>query len=399
MTENMLQRFLRIGTVCAALALALSAAVAPAAGPTASSDWSPYVTVQDETSLHIRWRTAVPSQDRLVLYEKNTNREQASFAEDSPEQMHGVLVEQLRPGAEAQYRIQGTKNAGMEGRLRMPRQGRESTFFVVGDTQALTIPGSLDMELSRQRMTIEAIAGDPLPGDFLVHTGDLVESGNLPEYSGFFRLIAPLSAKMPLFAVKGNHDDRSDLFIEAFGFPIAGRLHGTDWHHFATENALFVFLNLNFNSIQQVADTNRLLNLVLEEYRNKKWKFVFTHQPIYSNVEQDTNTPFRALFEPLFMKYGVDVVFSGHHHAYQRISRNGIMYVVSGGGGAAGYSRLSDKKMEGTVKTAERTMHYLRGRILGDSFILDVRLAGRENEPDRIERAEGELDRFELTKP
>ena len=116
-------------------------------------------------------------------------------------------------------------------------------------------------------------------------------------------------------------------------------------------------------------------------------------------MEQDTNTPFRALFEPLFMKYGVDVVFSGHHHAYQRISRNGIMYVVSGGGGAAGYSRLSDKKMEGTVKTAERTMHYLRGRILGDSFILDVRLAGRENEPDRIERAEGELDRFELTKP
>jgi len=399
MTENMLQRFLRIGTVCAALAVALSSTALAAGGPASSKDWPPYVTVQDETSLHIRWRTAVPSQDRLVLYEKDTNRELASFAEDSPEQMHSVLIGHLQPGAAARYRIQGTKNAGMEGRLRMPRQGRELTFFVIGDTQALTKLGTLDMELSRQRLTIDAIAGDPLPGDFLVHTGDLVESGNLPEYSGFFRLIAPLSARMPLFPVKGNHDDRSDLFIDAFGFPVSGRLHGTDWHHFATENALFVFLNLNFNSIQQVADTNRLLNLVLEEYRNKKWKFVFTHQPIYSNVEQDTDTPFRALFEPLFMKYGVDVVFSGHHHAYQRISRNGIMYVVSGGGGAAGYSRLSDKKMEGTVKTAERTMHYLRGRILGDSFILDVRLAGRENEPDRIERAEGELDRFELTKP
>jgi len=399
MTENMLQRLLRIGTVCAALAVALSSAALAAGGPASSKDWPPYAIVRDEASLYLRWRTAEPSQDLLTLYDENTKRELASFAEDSPEQMHAVLIEQLHPGASTRYRIQGTNNAGMEGRLCLPRQGRESTFFVVGDTQALTIPGSLDMELSRQRMTIEAIAGDPLPGDFLVHTGDLVESGNLPEYSGFFRLIAPLSAKMPLFAVKGNHDDRSDLFIEAFGFPVAGRLHGTDWHHFATENALFVFLNLNFNSIQQVADTNRLLNLVLEEYRNKKWKFVFTHQPIYSNVEQDTNTPFRALFEPLFMKYGVDVVFSGHHHAYQRISRNGIMYVVSGGGGAAGYSTLSDKKMEGTVKTAERTMHYLRGRILGDSFILDVRLAGRENEPDRIERAEGELDRFELTKP
>ncbi|MDX9823040.1 MAG: metallophosphoesterase [Syntrophales bacterium] len=395
----MFQRIFRIGTVCAALALALSAAAAPAAGPTASSDWPPYVTVQDETSLHIRWRTAVPSQDRLTLYDEDTKREMASFAEESSVQMHRVLIERLRPGASTRYRIQGTNNVGMEGRLRMPRQGRESTFFVVGDTQALTIPGSLDMELSRQRMTIEAIAGDPVAGDFLVHTGDLVESGNLPEYSGFFRLIAPLSAKMPLFPVKGNHDDRSDLFIDAFGFPISGRLHGTDWHHFATENALFVFLNLNFNSIQQVADTNRLLNLVLEEYRSKKWKFVFTHQPLYSNAAGGEETPFRALFEPLFMKYGVDVVFSGHHHAYQRISRNGIMYVVSGGGGAAGYSRLSDTKMEGTVKTAERTMHYLRGRILGDSFILDVRLAGRENEPDRIERAEGELDRFELTKP
>ncbi|HOG17860.1 MAG: Calcineurin-like phosphoesterase [Syntrophaceae bacterium PtaU1.Bin231] len=396
----MIERFLRMGTMIgAALVLALSAAAAPAAEPAATADWPPYATVRDETSLYIRWRTAEPSQDRLILYGDGAKKELGTFAEKAPLQAHRVLLEGLKPGALYPYRISGTKNAGMEGQLRVPRQGRELNFFVIGDTQALTEPGTLDMELSRQRLTVDAIAGDPVPGDFLVHTGDLVESGNLPEWNGFFHLIAPLTSRMPLFAVKGNHDDRTGRFVEAFAFPLGEKPYGTDWHHFATENALFIFLNLNFSSIPQVSETDYWLSLVLEQFKDRKWKFVFTHQPIYSNVERDSDTPYRALFEPLFIKYGVDVVFSGHHHAYQRISRNGVTYIVSGGGGAATYSPLMDRRLEGTAKTEEKTLHYLRGRILGDTFVLDVRLVGRENQPGNVERADGEIDRFERTKP
>jgi hypothetical protein len=42
----------------------------------------------------------------------------------------------------------------------------------------------------------------------------------------------------------------------------------------------------------------------------------------------------RVALEPLFMKYGVDVVFSGHDHVYERLKpQKGITYFVGGSGG------------------------------------------------------------------
>lgn len=395
MTDNVLGRLFRIGTVAAMLIMAATS-MAWTAGP---ADWPPYAIVRDESSIFIRWRTSEPSQDRLTLDGEGGKGESRSFAESSPLLAHSALLDNMRPGALYRFRIEGTNNTGMEGQLRVPRRGCDSAFFVVGDTQASTIPGTLDMELTRQRIVIEAMAKDPTPADFLVHTGDLVETGAMPEWTGFFRMASPLTARMPLFAVQGNHDARTGRFVDAFAFPTMGKRFGTDWHQFTTENALFIFLNLNFQSIPQVSETTRWLNLTLEQFKSKKWKFIFTHQPIFSNVERDSHTPFQSLFEPLFLKYGVDVVFSGHHHAYQRIQRKGITYIISGGGGAPTYSPLMDPKREETVRTEEKTMHYLRGRIAGNAFILEVRLAGRETGAETIERLEGEMDRFERSKP
>jgi predicted phosphodiesterase len=367
--------------------------------PVYAANWPPYAIVKNDNALVIRWKTSEPSQDTLVLYDEQGKRELRAFGEEADLKHHLAPLEGLVPGALLRYRIQGTKNIGMEGRVRVPRQEAECAFFVVSDTQALSIPGTLEMELSRQRLLVETIDKDPFPADFLVHTGDLVESGAVVEYDAFFSLIAPLSSKMPLFAVKGNHDDRTEVFVDAFAFPVDGRPYGTDWHHFKTANALFAFLNLNFNSLAQVSATVQWLNAVLEENKERRWKFIFTHQPIYSNVERDSNTPFRSLFEPLLIKYGVDAVFSGHHHAYQRIVRNGIMYVISGGGGAASYSPVMSKRFEGTVKTEEKTIHYLRGRIQNDRFLLEVRGVGEERQEGRVKRRDFEMDRFELTKP
>jgi predicted phosphodiesterase len=42
----------------------------------------------------------------------------------------------------------------------------------------------------------------------------------------------------------------------------------------------------------------------------------------------------REALTPLFEQYGVDVVFAGHHHNYERNEVNGITYIVTGGGGA-----------------------------------------------------------------
>ena len=45
----------------------------------------------------------------------------------------------------------------------------------------------------------------------------------------------------------------------------------------------------------------------------------------------------RAEFHDLFVENGVDIVFSGHDHQYYHTVRDGIDYVVTGGGGAPLY--------------------------------------------------------------
>src|SRR6185436_16025744 len=61
--------------------------------------------------------------------------------------------------------------------------------------------------------------------------------------------------------------------------------------------------------------------------------FVFFHHPIYSSARRHgSDFRLRAFLEPLFVKYGVSAVFSGHDHVYERFKpQNGITYFVVGG--------------------------------------------------------------------
>ena len=94
-----------------------------------------------------------------------------------------------------------------------------------------------------------------------------------------------------------------------------------------------------------------------------------------------------------------DMVFSGHHHAYQRIYRNGIYHVVSGGGGGKwGSLTLKEQKIQGTIKTLEKALHYLRIRIVRNKFIMDMRIVGQENALGVIEPKDEIFDTYEIVK-
>jgi predicted phosphodiesterase len=63
------------------------------------------------------------------------------------------------------------------------------------------------------------------------------------------------------------------------------------------------------------------------------WKMAYFHHPLYSSGEtHGSETDLRTLLEPLFLKYGIDVVFAGHEHFYERVKpQNGIHYFTCGG--------------------------------------------------------------------
>jgi 3',5'-cyclic AMP phosphodiesterase CpdA len=65
------------------------------------------------------------------------------------------------------------------------------------------------------------------------------------------------------------------------------------------------------------------------------WKIVVMHHPPYSSgATHGSSLSLRATLEPMFIKYGVSVVLTGHDHIYERVKpQHGITYFVIGSGG------------------------------------------------------------------
>jgi hypothetical protein len=65
------------------------------------------------------------------------------------------------------------------------------------------------------------------------------------------------------------------------------------------------------------------------------WRIAVLHQPLYTCSGEGGRLALRGRWEPLFRRYGVNLVLSGNHHSYQRFAPlSGTTYVVTGGGGA-----------------------------------------------------------------
>jgi 3',5'-cyclic AMP phosphodiesterase CpdA len=65
------------------------------------------------------------------------------------------------------------------------------------------------------------------------------------------------------------------------------------------------------------------------------WKICYFHHPIYSDGgRHGSDVELRVTLEPVFLKYGVNVVFAGHDHIYERLKpQKGITYFVNGSSG------------------------------------------------------------------
>ena len=66
-----------------------------------------------------------------------------------------------------------------------------------------------------------------------------------------------------------------------------------------------------------------------------EWKICYFHHPLYSDGgRHGSQVDLRVVLEPLFVKYDVNVVFSGHDHVYERIKpQDGVQYITEGSSG------------------------------------------------------------------
>ena len=103
------------------------------------------------------------------------------------------------------------------------------------------------------------------------------------------------------------------------------------------------------------------------------WKIVFFHHPPYSSGgKHGSEEELRKVVEPIFLKYGVNAVFAGHEHFYERIKpQQGIYYFISGAGGKL---REGDVKKDSplTEKAFDKDMSFMLLEITGDEMHFQV---------------------------
>jgi len=242
---------------------------------------------------------------------------------------------------------------------------------------------------------IAAGAHDAQPA-FTLYTGDAVDSGSSPaQWMAWFEAAGPLDSAAPLMPTLGNHEGNAALYFEQFDLPGNERWYSFDWGNvhvvcLDTETTLGGEQGQWLQEDLQAAEANPSIT----------WKVVFFHQPPFSSgLGHGSNLKVREAWCPLFDRYHVDLVLSGHEHNYERsgpvnfsASPAALMpdwsdarcYVVTGGAGAP----LSPLSSSWWTAGRGALFNWVQMTVSGKSLRLQAHdLAG------------GVIDSLELSKP
>lgn len=167
-----------------------------------------------------------------------------------------------------------------------------------------------------------------------------------------------LDAGVKFYASLGNHDTSNQRFYAPFN------MNGEEYYRIERNGVSFYALNSNY------LDKKQLDWLVAELAKDKNsWRVAFFHHPPYSSGgRHGSDEEVRAVLHPLFIKNGVDVVFTGHDHFYERVKpQDGISYFVSG---AAGKIRRGDLRERSTITDAgfDADLAFMMVEFVGDEM-------------------------------
>ena len=299
------------------------------------------------TSMAINWRTAPSVEEGWVVYrpadatEAEPQTVDGEFAviedhlleNDTVNHRFTAELQGLEPDTRYAYRVgaPGDRWTDWWEFTTAPGETEPFSFMYLGDPQqGLDEWGEL-VQLSYQRHPDSA---------FYIIAGDLVNDGDWRnEWDEFFAGSAGVFDRVPVVPSLGNHDVddalQAELYIESFALPENGPV-GVDPErafYYTYGNALFIVLDSNLPADTQTA----WLEKVLSE-SDATWKFALYHHPFYVSRRARDNAEIRDAWGPLFDKFGVDIAFQGHDHAYlrthpmragMRAAADGTIYIIS----------------------------------------------------------------------
>jgi hypothetical protein len=203
--------------------------------------------------------------------------------------------------------------------LKLPNKDGSVKFVVLGDTGT---GGSDQVAIAKQ----VAAFRQKFQFAFVLLLGDnLYGSENPRDYQRKFEIpYKPLlDAGVKFYAALGNHDDPGQRQYKLFN------MNGERYYSFkpsVTGGVRFFALDSNYMDPMQIQWLEKEL-----AGSGSDWKIPFFHHPPYASGQHGSDEVLRQQLEPIFVKQGVNVVFTGHEHFYERIKpQKGIQYFVAG---------------------------------------------------------------------
>ena len=257
-----------------------------------------------------------------------------------------VTLKDLQPGITYYYQISGKEIASFT----TDDDTSDFSFIFVGDPQI----GSSNEEKAKtpediQKPTFltaqsEAVRNDSFnwnytlnrayaktgnSASFILSSGDQiqtnakkVEDGTISEteYAGY--LSPDLLKYVPAATTVGNHDADNANYTYHFNTANLSSLGDNGYvggdYYFTYGDVLFMILNTQDTN---VSEHKQFIEETVANNEDCKWRIVTLHQDIYGSAEHSNEpeiTNLRYSLVPIFEANDVDIVLTGHDHAYSR---------------------------------------------------------------------------------
>lgn len=384
--------------VLVGLLLALSAAAVAA-----SFDHGPYSGAPSLDGVTVSW-VCEPALPARIEYESRARFDADGTMTGSllvPPLEEDILVttshatiEDLEPGTDYVYRVvlideDGEETVSPIGAFSTaPAPGEPVAFVVVADTQKQS------EGVNRLALVADGIASDPTEFAFILHGGDVVEIPSSFYWDDWFDAFDEALLRAPFVPVLGNHEKNHRSYYDAFELPPGGGKDDERWWALHWGDVVVVGLDSN---VKKASDYRAQQEWAREHLSGPEpHKFAIFHHPVFtSDAYHESGSFLDKIYHPIFVECGVDVVFNGHSHHYEHIVREGVTYLVVGGGGATP-RQTRPEHIEGSDISVEGHYFYTRVHTSTSGIRVETISVGEERPDGVCIESTGPIDSFTL---
>lgn len=339
---------------------------------TLKDDWT-QVSISpgaDETQMNFAWYSKDGEQTGFVYGTSSdlSDGQSAQITQTASQEgylSNKVTLKNLQPGTTYYYQVAGKEiesfttdddtsafsfifvgdpqiGSSNEEKAKTPEDIQKPTFLTAQSEAVRNDTFNWSYTLDRAYAKTGNSAGFILSsGDQIQTNAEKVADGTVSEmeYAGY--LSPDVMKSVPVATTVGNHDADNANYTYHFNTPNLSDLGDNGYvggdYYFTYGDALFMILNTQDTN---VSEHKQFIEETVAANQDCKWRIVTLHQDIYGSAEHSNEpeiTNLRYSLVPIFEENDVDIVLTGHDHAYSRTK------MLKGGQSTTGFEYTDDE--------------------------------------------------------